>query len=121
MQVKRLADLAFADIKEQFYCNDISWHDIVKSTQQPVEIYNDVKLIDMEDIGKRKWICKGKLRSVSKSGPHAEWYLGTVFVYIEPTDKALKAFRAKGAFRDKQRFTYQILLCHENAQMPSKG
>ncbi len=116
MQAQRLADLAFADIKEQLYSNKISWKEIVRGKKDPAIVLDKTVEISFEDKSKFKFARFGTLHSVGKKTPNGdEWRLVTFRVKMTPVQKGFKLFRTKKNLVESRIYTYQVMVHKENA------
>lgn len=66
MQVPRLADLAFAEIKEKLHRNEIPWKKLAKSRENKAIVHDDVVNVSFEPLNERKFLRIGTLHSVEK-------------------------------------------------------
>jgi hypothetical protein len=111
MQAQRLADLAFAEVKEKLYCKEISWKEIIKPRNNKALVLDDVAEVSFEPLGKRKFSRKVSLHSIGKKGQNAEeWRLATLRVKITPQEKGMKLFRSKKSLVKSRIYTYQVLI-----------
>lgn len=111
MQAQRLADLAFAEIKEKLYRNEIPWKQIAQPSQEKTVVLEDVVEVAIEPLGKRKFVRRGTLHSVGKKAQNGdEWRLATFRVEIKPLEKGMKLFQGKKNPRTSKSFIYQVLV-----------
>ncbi len=111
MQAQRLADLAFAQIKEKLHRNEIPWKEIVKPRENKALVHDDVVNVSFDPLSERKFLCIGTLHSVGKKkGDQEEWRLATIRVKITPQQKGFKLFRTKKSATESRIFTYQVLI-----------
>ncbi len=117
MQAQRLADLAFAEIKEKLYKNEIPWKEIIKPRNNKAVVLNDFPEVAFDPLGKRTFSRQATIHSIGKMGKDSEeWRLATVRVKITPQEKKLKLFRSKKNLVKSRIYTYQILI---NKSLPT--
>lgn len=118
LQTQRLADLAFADIKEKLYKEEISWKEVSSSQKEKTIVFDQTAEISFLPLGKKTFLLKGTLHSVGKKGKDSEEYrLATFRLKITPQQKGLALFRNKKSNREVESriYTYQILLSKPTA------
>jgi hypothetical protein len=121
MQTQRLADLAFSQIKEQLYREEIAWQDILRTRQDSSIVLKDEVEVCFEPLGKRKFNRLGKLHSVGKTTSSGdEWRLITCRVKITPLQKGYKLFRTKKNTVASRTFTYQTLVSKTSTPPPAQ-
>jgi hypothetical protein len=117
MQAQRLADLAFAAVKEQLYRNEISWKEIVRDKNDPAIVLdkNTVE-ISFDDKSTFKFTRLGTLYSVGKkTSSGEEWRLVTFRVKMTPVQKGFKLFRSRKNVVESRIYTYQVVVHKESA------
>jgi hypothetical protein len=120
MQAQRLADLAFADLKEKLYRKEIPWKEIASPSNNKSLVLEDVVEVAIDPLGKRKFNRRGTLHSVGKkNAKEEEFRLVTFRVKIQPVEKNIKLFRAKKNLKDSCSFSYQFLVNKTSNQAPS--
>jgi hypothetical protein len=122
MQMHRFADLAFAQIKEKLYRQEISWKQISSPSDDPTILMEDTITIAFEPLGSRKFNRKGTLHSVGKKAKSGEeWRLITFKVKFKPQEKKYKLFfNKKGSKVSSRTFIYQVLVSKSNPEEQSK-
>jgi hypothetical protein len=111
MQIQRLADLAFAEVKEKLYRQEISWKEISRPATDKATILDDTIEVSLEPLGTRRFYREGTLHSVGKKGKEGEeWRLITFRVLFKPQDKHFKIFRGKKGVKSSHIFTYRALV-----------
>lgn len=122
MQAQRLADLAFAEIKEKLHKNEISWKEIAKPRGEEAIVHESVVDVSFDPLCERKFVRIGTLHSVGKKkGDHSEeWRLATLRVKITPEQKKSKLFRTKMSRVESRVFNYQVLI-HKTAAPADKS
>ncbi len=118
MQSQRLADLAFAEIKERLYKEEISWKEISKPRNEKAVVFEkDVEISFEPPPGKKPNAYKntfkleGTIHSIGKKGKNSEEYrLATVRIKVTPQVKKMKLFRSKKNRVTSRIYTYQVLL-----------
>ena len=111
LQAQRLADLAFAEIKEKLYQEKISWKEICSPRGEGSCVLDQIADAPFGRLGVRKFLCKATLHSVGKTGKGSEEFrLATARVTVTPQESGLKLFRTKKNRVRSRIFTYQILL-----------
>jgi hypothetical protein len=118
MQAQRLADLAFAEVKEKRHRQEIPWKDIARTREDGATVFNEDVDVSFDPLGKRTFLLTGTLHSVGKKGQNSEEYrLATVRIKVEPKLKQSKMFRSKKNRVTSQVFTYQVLIHKTSAQV----
>jgi hypothetical protein len=111
LQAQRLADLAFAQIKEKLYREKISWKEICSPKGEGSTVLEETLKAPFGRLGTRTFLCKGTLHSVGKTGKgQEEFRLATLRVTITPEQRGLKLFRTKKNRVASKTYTYQMLL-----------
>lgn len=113
MQTQRLADLAFADVKQKLYSQELPWKEIVKSRTEKIFLLKDSLDVHLEPQRKRKFLRQVTLKSRLKKGLNSEeWFLATFNVTITPEDKKIQLFRTKKKKIPcaSRTFVYQVLI-----------
>jgi hypothetical protein len=111
MQSQRLADLAFAEIKEQLYKQEIAWEKIVSPANEKAVILEDDVEISFDFLGKRTFNRLATIHSTGKKGADSnEYRLATVRIKMTPAEKKPKLFRSKKNRVESRVYTYQVLL-----------
>jgi len=125
MQSQRLADLAFAKVKEKLHKEEISWKEISKTRGDRAIVLTDDFNVCLEpakkkeDLVQRKFLILGTLYSVGKQGQNSEeWRLATVCIRVTPEQKKFKLFRTKKGTKESRTYTYQVLI-HKTAAADS--
>ncbi len=120
MQAQRLADLAFAQIKEELHRNEIPWKEIVKTRENKAVVLDDVVDVSFEPLNERKFLRFGTIHSVGekKGDQSEEWRLATIRVTITPQQKGFKLFRTKKSAVESRIFTYQVLIHKTSTPAP---
>ena len=115
MQSQRLADLAFADIKEQLYRNEISWKEIARGKNDPGIVLDNTAEVSFDAKSKFKFARLGTLYSVGKKSSNGdEWRLVTFRLKMTPVQKGFKLFRTKKNLVESRIYTYQLLVHKES-------
>lgn len=105
IQMHRHADLAFAQIKELLYRQEISWDNLSRPAKDKATPINDKITIAFKPLGSREFHRSVLLHSVGKKNQNGEeWRLVTVKVKFRPL------FFNKGESKASRIFTYQILV-----------
>lgn len=117
MQMHRFADLAFAQIKEKLYQQEIPWKQISSPSKDPALIFEDTVTIGFAPLGSRKFNRKGILHSVGKKTQSGEeWRLITFKVTFQPQDKKYKLFINKKRTKVSScTFVYKVLVNKSNS------
>ncbi len=111
MHAERLADLAFAKVKEKLYRQEISWEEICSPKGSGAQVFEDTVEIDIASRNKKKFIRRSILSSTGKKLQNGEELrLATVKIQIISSDKKFKPFRTKKGVKTTRNFTYQVLL-----------
>jgi hypothetical protein len=114
MQTQRLADLAFAQIKEKLYTNEISWKELSKPKNDPQIILNDTHSACFEPLI-LKFNRSATLHSVGKKTKNGEeWRLVTCRIKISLPNKGYKLFRTKKGVAPHRTYIYQIVVQKTN-------
>lgn len=110
MQMQRLADLAFAQIKEKLYRQEIPWKEISSPINDKFVIIDDIVTISSNVLGDRPFLRKGTIHSIGKQGRDGEeWRLITFKVKFQTKDKT-KIFRKKDKALSFCYYNYQLLI-----------
>ncbi|MGC2594776.1 MAG: hypothetical protein WA347_00670 [Rhabdochlamydiaceae bacterium] len=120
MQMHRLADFAFSQIKEKLYQQEISWKEITNPRGKKAIVLDDGKIVEVgfKPLGKRKFIRKCTLHSVGKKGKSGEESrLVTFEVKFTPQDKKYPLFGKDKAGKAKAGpvFIYKIFVTKSNS------
>ena len=111
MQTQRLADLAFAEIKERFYTHEISWKELSRPSNNRAKIHNKMVDVEIDPLGKKKFNIQGFVSSIGKkNNKEEEWRLVTVQIEIEPKEKNPKLFRKKLVEKNGCKYSYKLLV-----------
>ncbi len=114
MQMHRYADIAFSEVKEKLYCQEITWKEISSPANNPVVLLKEKGItIDLnKELGKRTFDRKVTLHSVGKKGQNGEEYrLATVKVTFKPKEKKSDLFRVrKGSKISSRSFIYKVFI-----------
>lgn len=111
MQAQRLADLAFAEVKEKLYRQEISWKTISSAQSAKSIIPIDAMDVSIDPPYKKKFSRQATIYSVGKKTQNAEqWRLATIRIKITPQQKGIKLFRSKKSTAASRVFTYQVLI-----------
>lgn len=110
IQLHRFADLAFAQMQEKLYKQEISWKQISSPSKNPAILIDDVMTISCEPLGgTRKCNRKVKIHSVGKKNQNGEeWRLVTIKVEFNPIKKT--PFFNKTPSKPVFTFTYKVLV-----------
>jgi hypothetical protein len=96
MQMHRFADLAFAQIKEKLYRQEISWKEILSPSHCPAILFDDIVTIAFDPLGSRNFHRKATVHSVGKKTMKGEeWRLMTFKITFKPQQKKYKLFFSK--------------------------
>jgi hypothetical protein len=116
MQMHRFADLAFAQVKEKLYRQEISWKQISSPSHHPAILFEDTITVGFEPLGSRQFNRKGTLHSVGKKAQNGEeWRLITFKVTFRPREKKYQLFFNKnGTKASSCTFIYQALVNKSN-------
>jgi hypothetical protein len=119
MEMPRLADLAFAEIKGKLYRQEISWSDISSPSDNKAIVMGGDVTIAFEPFMTREFTRKGTLSSVGKKGKEGEeWRLVTFRIVFKPKEKKYKLFRVKTRKKSWVAFSYQILVGKTGLSVP---
>ena len=113
MQMHRYADIAFSEVKEKLYRQEISWKEISSPANNPKVLPEEKIIIDLsKELGKRTFDRKVTLHSVGKKGQNGEEYrLATVKVTFKPQEKKSDLFRVKkGSKISSRTFIYKVFI-----------
>lgn len=122
LQAQRLADLAFADIKERLYKKEIPWKQIINPSDKKATVLEDTVEVAIEPLGTRKFIRRGTLHSVGKKNKKGEeCRLATIQITIMPVEKKLRLFRGKKHPQRSCSFNYQLPLSKTSASVIPSG
>lgn len=106
IQIHRLADLAFAQMKEKLYRQEISWEDLSRSSNSV--ILDDIVTLQLGSLGSQKFIRKIILSSVGKQGKEGEeWRLATFKIKFHPLEKKHQLFQKR---KKSSVFSYRVIL-----------
>jgi hypothetical protein len=109
----RYADIAFSEVKEKLYCQEITWKEISSPANNPKVLPQKEITIDLnKELGKRTFNRKVTLHSVGKKGQNGEEYrLATVKVTFKPKEKKSDLFRVrKGSKISSRSFVYKVFI-----------
>lgn len=107
MEIERLADLAFAEIKEDLYKQKPSWEIISHPITDKAQIFEGIVELSLDSVTTRRFKKIVKVYScgkITKDG--TEWRKATFEITFSPIPKRFKLYPKK-KFRT---FSYQILL-----------
>lgn len=111
MHAERLADLAFAKVKEKLYGQEISWEEICSPRGKGAQVFEDTVSVDIESQNVKKFIRRSTLSSTGKKKQNGEELrLATIKVQVISSDGKFKPFRTKKGSKTTRTFTYQVLL-----------
>jgi hypothetical protein len=111
MQMHRFADLAFAEIKEKLYRQEISWKQISSSSKHPAIIpFKSDITISFEPLGSRQFYRQVTLHSIGKKTKSGEeWRLVIVKVNFKAHEKKfILSFHKKD--KSIACFAYRVLV-----------
>jgi hypothetical protein len=113
--IQRLADLAFAQIKEKLYRGEITWQEISRSSSNKFMLSDDTDSISFDPLGTQEFNRKRFLYSVGKKGKQGEeWRLVTFKVMFKPRGKKYRFFSGKKKAKTTHVFTYQTQVHKSN-------
>ncbi len=116
LQAQRIADLSFAELKENLYKQEIPWKEILKTRAEKKVLPNENVEVFLHPIGKKEFLLEKTLYSVGKKTKEGDEYrLATYRVKVTPKDKTFKLFRNKKHPVSSRIYTYQTLLCKQAA------
>lgn len=107
VHMRRLANLAFKEVLEKLYINEIAWKDLGKSQKVIIE---DVVAADIPAVGKQKFERRGTLSAAGKKGKNGDdLRLVTFKIRLQPENKPSE---------HSPIFTYKVLAKRPSAPPP---
>ncbi len=121
LQLKRLADITFADVQAQLFQNAISWEELSSTRSEKTQLKQDILTVKLEGIGKREFERTCSIwTSRRKAGKNLEQYR------LLTLEIKLKALHDSHFFQVKQKtsnttvFRYQIFVSQGPASLEKK-
>lgn len=115
MQLQRLADLAFADVKAMLYQNAIAWEELDSSKSNKALVLKDSVVLKGKEIGTRtiNRDCFVWSSSRKKGKDQEEYRLVTVEIRLT-TPQQGKFFLFKNQRRNSLSFYYRVFIVQQN-------
>lgn len=112
-QARRLADLAFAQLKEKLYKNEIPWSQIARCQERRQDLFEDTCTVSLPSAGTRTFKRKVSLQFPKKIPCKQERGIDTYFLVIARIEIET-AYKKKD--QKKQVFSHLIIL-HKSSQI----
>lgn len=112
MQAQRLADLAYAEVKEKLHKGEIPWKEIARERKNKAAVLKNEVAVSIKPLGSSTFSVEGFLYSTGKQGqnPSEERRLATLSVKVTPKQKKSKIFRSKNKQMTSKVFTYHFYI-----------
>ncbi len=113
-QARRLADLAFAQLKERLYKNEIPWEQIARCQEGRQDLFEDTYTVSLPSAGTRKFKGKVSLKFPKKFPSKQEQGIDTYFLLVA-------RIQIKPAYKktdQKNQVFSHLIIVHKSSQIP---
>jgi hypothetical protein len=112
LQLQRIADLAFADIKTRLYQHEIEWKQLLKSSSKEKELVMDDTIeIALKGLGRRTFERRCYVYSVGKTGKEGDEHrLVTILIALQSKPHRFNLFPRKSTHKDTAVYQYELFI-----------